>query len=123
MLTRLRQLVLHPGLVPANYLEKLKLMLENEDAPAVEAPAIKVTAADEIRLQGSLAQAIEDNEECPICFGILSEPRITSCSHYYCLPWYVLAPYAAADWLDSFSSITEVISRDPKCPMVCDRST
>lgn len=88
MLTRLRQLVLHPGLVPANYLEKLKLMLENEDVATPDAPAMQLTAADKVRLKGLLAQAIEDNEECPICFGILAEPRITSCSHCYCLAWY-----------------------------------
>ena len=88
MLTRLRQLVLHPGLVPANYLEKLKALLENDDKTPMDAPAIQLRAADKVRLQGLLAQAIEDNEECPICFGILAEPRITSCSHSYCLAWY-----------------------------------
>ena len=89
MLTRLRQLVLHPGLVPANYLEKLKLLSENENAADPNPPAIKITPADKVRLQGLLAQVIEDNEECPICFGILAEPRITSCSHCFCLAWYV----------------------------------
>ena len=87
MLTRLRQLALHPGLLPPNYLEKLKMTIENEDAAASNAPAQQLTAADKVRLQGLLAQAIEDNEECPICFGVLAEPRITSCAHCDCLAW------------------------------------
>ncbi|EKM54585.1 uncharacterized protein PHACADRAFT_197015 [Phanerochaete carnosa HHB-10118-sp] len=97
MLTRLRQLALHPGLLPPNYLEHLRNAAENDDNPA---PAIHLTQEDKVRLQGLLAQAIEDNEECPVCFGIVDEPRITSCSHVFCL-----------------ACITEVISRDPKCPM------
>ncbi|KAI0093185.1 SNF2 family N-terminal domain-containing protein [Irpex rosettiformis] len=100
MLTRLRQLALHPGLLPPNYLEKLKMTIGHEDAAAASAPAQQITAADKVRLQGLLAQAIEDNEECPICFGVIAEPRITSCAHCYCL-----------------ACITEVIQRDPKCPM------
>ena len=84
MLTRLRQLVLHPGLLPPDYLEQLRVAAENDDNPA---PSIKISAADKQRLQGLLAQAIVDNEECPICFGILEDPRITSCSHTFCLAW------------------------------------
>ncbi|KAF7790392.1 hypothetical protein EIP86_001347 [Pleurotus ostreatoroseus] len=99
LLTRLRQLALHPGLVPPNYVEKLRATMENEDAAA--APAIAITPADRVRLQGLLAQAIEDNEECPVCFGILAEPRITT---------YLITS-------DEVISITEVIARDPKCPM------
>ncbi|KAI0344734.1 hypothetical protein BDW22DRAFT_1354880 [Trametopsis cervina] len=100
MLTRLRQLALHPGLVPANYAEKLRTAMENEDAAAVDAPAMPLTPANKVRLQGLLLQAIEDNEECPICFDVFTDPRITSCSHCYCL-----------------ACITEVIQREPKCPM------
>ncbi|KAI0074381.1 hypothetical protein K474DRAFT_1626028 [Panus rudis PR-1116 ss-1] len=96
MLTRMRQMVLHPGLVPANYLEHLRNMNELDE----DAPAVQLKPEDKVRLQALLAQAIEDNEECPICFDILSEPRITTCAHTFCLP-----------------CITEVISRDPKCPM------
>ena len=84
MLTRLRQLALHPGLLPPNYLEQLQNAAENDDNPV---PAINLSAADKVRLQGLLAQAIEDNEECPICFGIIENPRITSCSHMFCLAW------------------------------------
>ncbi|GJE94457.1 SNF2 family N-terminal domain-containing protein [Phanerochaete sordida] len=97
MLTRLRQLALHPGLLPPNYLEHLRTAAEDDDNPA---PAIQLKSEDKIRLQGMLRQAIEDNEECPICFGIVDDPRITSCSHVFCL-----------------ACIAEVIARDPKCPM------
>jgi SWI/SNF-related matrix-associated actin-dependent regulator of chromatin subfamily A3 len=83
VLTRLRQLALHPGLVPANYMEQL---LAQGDAPA---SAIKITPESKIRLQAILAQAIEDNEECPICFEVLFDPRITSCAHSFCLAWCV----------------------------------
>jgi SWI/SNF-related matrix-associated actin-dependent regulator of chromatin subfamily A3 len=83
MLTRLRQLVLHPGLIPANYLEQLKVSEDSNQPHSV----IQVTPAERIRLQGMLFQAIEDNEECPICFGILTDPRITYCMHAYCFPW------------------------------------
>lgn len=85
MLTRLRQLALHPGLIPANYLEKLK-MSEGGDQPQ---SIIPVTPVERIRLQGMLFQAMEDNEECPICFGFLVDPRITPCTHTYCFPWWV----------------------------------
>lgn len=85
MLTRLRQLALHPGLVPADYLDQLRR--EDDENPTA---AIQITPEEKIRLQSVLAQAIEDNEECPICFGILDDPRITSCAHRFCLPWYVL---------------------------------
>lgn len=85
MLTRLRQVVLHPGLVPADYLEQLRRAYE-DDAASVGAP-MKITPENKVRLQGLLAQAIEDSEECPICMSGLNEPRITACAHYYCLPW------------------------------------
>lgn len=85
MLTRMRQLALHPGLVPPNYIEKLRHADQEEE----EVPAIQLRPEDKIRLQALLAQAIEDNEECPICFSILDQPRITSCSHVFCLPWCV----------------------------------
>jgi hypothetical protein len=90
MLTRMRQLVLHPGLIPANYLEQLQ-STTTEPPPTSDAePPVVITTSDRLRLQSLLAQAIEDNEECPICFGILSDPRSTPCAHFYCLAWYVL---------------------------------
>lgn len=86
MLTRMRQLALHPGLVPANYLEQLRTTEDQGNAPP---PAIRITAKDRIRLQDVLSQMIEDSEECPICFSILTDPRITACAHSFCLAWYV----------------------------------
>lgn len=58
MLTRMRQLALHPGLVPLNYLEQLQATEEEGDAP----PAMRITPADRVRLQSQLAQIIEDCE-------------------------------------------------------------
>ncbi|TBU43646.1 SNF2 family N-terminal domain-containing protein [Dichomitus squalens] len=100
LLTRMRQLALHPGLVPPNYLEQLRSGNEAAEEEEDGSAPVQITAQEKTRLQGILAQAIEDCEECPICFSILSEPRITFCGHMFCLP-----------------CITEVISRDPKCPM------
>ncbi|KAG1816100.1 SNF2 family N-terminal domain-containing protein, partial [Suillus subaureus] len=101
MLTRLRQVALHPGLLPPNYLEQLRATEDNEDTARV---ALPVTQDQRRLLQSLLAKAIEDNEECPICFDVLNDPRITACSHPFC-----------------FACISEVIARDPKCPM--DRRT
>ncbi|TFY66346.1 hypothetical protein EVG20_g4743 [Dentipellis fragilis] len=95
LLTRLRQIALHPGLVPADLIQQLQAADDDHNTAAIQ-----ITPQERIRLQAVLAQAIEDNEECPICFGILDDPRITACSHRFCLP-----------------CITEVIARDPKCPM------
>jgi hypothetical protein len=85
MLTRLRQLALHPGLIPADYAEQL-LKANEEDGATV----VQLTAQEKLHLQNVLAQAIEDNEECPICFDTLNNPRITACSHRFCLDWYAL---------------------------------
>jgi SWI/SNF-related matrix-associated actin-dependent regulator of chromatin subfamily A3 len=46
-----------------------------------------VNPEEKARLQSLLLQAIEDCEECPICFGVLDDPRITACSHRFCLAW------------------------------------
>ncbi|KAJ7647212.1 SNF2 family N-terminal domain-containing protein [Roridomyces roridus] len=97
LLTRMRQLVLHTGLVPASYIEELRGGNEDVDVPA---SAVVLTPADKIRLEAKLAQAIEECEECPICFNVLDNARITSCAHIFCAP-----------------CITEVITRDPKCPL------
>lgn len=97
----MRQLVLHTGLVPASYIEELRANDEIDDhAPE---KAIVITPADKLRLQTKLAQAIEECEgtmnldrslrcfnslkECPICFNVLEDARITSCSHMFCFPW------------------------------------
>lgn len=93
MLTRLRQIALHPGLIPVNYLEQLQV---NEEL-STQAPVAHIAPE---RLQDQLSKLIEDSEECPICFGILTDPRITPCAHAFC-----------------FACISEVLARDPKCPM------
>ncbi|KAL0578764.1 hypothetical protein V5O48_003262 [Marasmius crinis-equi] len=95
MLTRMRQLALHPGLLPANYLEELRRGDTNQ-----EQPGKVVTPEERYRLQLRLAQWVEDSEECPVCMEIPGEPRITSCAHFFCLP-----------------CIREAIMRAPKCPM------
>lgn len=58
MLTRMRQLALHPGLIPANYLEQLQAEEDHGENP----PAIHITPADKVRLQSQLSQIIEDSE-------------------------------------------------------------
>ncbi|KAJ6625516.1 SNF2 family N-terminal domain-containing protein [Mycena sp. CBHHK59/15] len=98
MLTRMRQLVLHTGLVPTSYIEELKSADATEDK--ADAKNVVVTPAEKLRLQAKLAQAIEECEECPICFDTVSDPRITSCAHVFCLP-----------------CITTVVAKDPKCPL------
>ncbi|KAJ7076375.1 SNF2 family N-terminal domain-containing protein [Mycena belliarum] len=103
MLTRMRQLVLHTGLVPASYIEELRSSDGTEEDAHAKA-AIVVTAADKLRLQAKLAESLEELGECPICFDVMKDPRITSCAHIFC-----------------FSCITEIVSRDPKCPL--DRRT
>ena len=81
MLTRLRQLALHPGLIPIDYVDQLRHMDEDNDS------VMLVNPEEQARLQSLLLQAIEDCEECPICFGVLDDPRITACSHRFCLAW------------------------------------
>lgn len=85
MLTRMRQIALHPGLVPVNYIEELRA---TEASEGVSKPIV-ITSAERVRLRYILAQAIEDCEECPVCFGVLPDnARITSCAHMFCLAWY-----------------------------------
>lgn len=87
MLTRMRQIALHPGLIPANYLGELRKAGANEGNPG---KPMDITPAEKLRLQALLAQAIEDSEECPICFAVLpNDARITSCAHMFCWVWYV----------------------------------
>lgn len=102
MLTRMRQLALHPGLVPRRYLEELRLEFgePGHDASPV---AQVVSPAEKLRLQSILFQAIEDNEECPVCFDLFTDPRITTCAHVFCLP-----------------CIDGVIKTQALCPMVRD---
>ena len=82
MLTRLRQLVLHPGLIPRDYMDQLKCTEEDNNDRIMP-----LTPEQKTRLQRLLLQAIEDDEECPVCFDVLRDPRITACSHWFCLAW------------------------------------
>ncbi|KAJ3733451.1 SNF2 family N-terminal domain-containing protein [Lentinula guzmanii] len=96
MLTRMRQLALHPALLPRDYLDQLKQI------DVGKSNHIEVTPEVKQRLQARLSQAIEECEECPICFSVPAEAeiKITSCSHVFCFP-----------------CIKESITRDSKCPM------
>lgn len=85
MLTRLRQIALHPGLIPANYLEHLQQ--DNGFNSAQQSAAIQLTPELKAHLQAQLVKLIEDSEECPICLSVLTEPRITACAHAFCLAW------------------------------------
>ena len=100
MLTRLRQITLHPGLVPADYLDQLRA--ETGEMEGVAAPsAAHIGPGERLRLQNLLARAIEEMEECPICFEYFRDPRITTCAHIYC-----------------FECISHALRNDPRCPMV-----
>ena len=85
MLTRLRQIVLHPGLIPANYLDQLQA---NENIDSTHGSTVQITPELKAKLEALIQQAIEDNEECPVCFNVMTEPRITSCAHVFCLAWF-----------------------------------
>ena len=82
MLTRMRQLVLHPGLLPRNYVEDLRAMNADPNHDK-KPPQVKVTFQLKRKLETRILQAVEDYEECPICFGMLTDPRVTSCSHVF----------------------------------------
>ncbi|KAF8919761.1 SNF2 family N-terminal domain-containing protein [Mucidula mucida] len=99
MLTRMRQISLHPGLVPKNYIDELRAMLDSDDKSK---PRVALRPEDKVRLQSQLLQAIEDSEECPICLDVPDSinARITSCAHVFCI-----------------QCITEILSRQGKCPM------
>ncbi|KAJ4001522.1 P-loop containing nucleoside triphosphate hydrolase protein [Lentinula boryana] len=82
MLTRMRQLALHPALLSRDYLDQLKQI------DVGKSNHIEVTPEVKQRLQARLFQAIEECEECPICFSVPAEAeiKITSCSHVFCFP-------------------------------------
>lgn len=92
MLTRLRQIALHPGLIPTDYLDQLRV---NEDINSSHGSAVQITPELKAKLETLILQAIEDNEECPVCFNVMTDPRITSCAHVFCSAWYVPAGFLA----------------------------
>lgn len=64
MLTRLRQIVLHPGLIPSNYVQQLERAVQEDRENLENKPGtlIKVTSNNKTQLQVMLAQMIEDSE-------------------------------------------------------------
>lgn len=100
MLTRMRQLTLHPSLVPRNYVDELRTSL-HLDGNASSASRIIITPEEKLKLQHKLFQITEDSEDCPICFDALRDAVITSCAHAFCR-----------------NCIMTVIQKDLKCPMV-----
>jgi SWI/SNF-related matrix-associated actin-dependent regulator of chromatin subfamily A3 len=69
MMTRLRQLCDHQGLVPHDFVSKLKDLARNEESAKV----VEILRA-----------AVDSGEECIVCLDELSAPVITPCKHYYC---------------------------------------
>lgn len=100
MLTRLRQIALDRSLVPTRYLEDLRAAAKAHQHSVAAPAASNISPEEKSRLQDLLAQAIKDCEECPICFEALTDPRITTCAHRFCL-----------------ECIVETINRQQKCPL------
>ena len=59
MLTRLRQIVLHPKLIPANYVQELENAVQ-EDRENPPGQLIRVSPEMKMKLQLRLAELIED---------------------------------------------------------------
>ena len=59
MLTRLRQIVLHPKLIPANYVQELEKAVQ-EDKELKTGALVRVSPELKMKLQLKLAQFIED---------------------------------------------------------------
>lgn len=70
MMTRLRQLCDHPGLIPDNFMDTLGGGIVNPE--------------DIERLVEVLRVAVDEREECVICFDTFTYPVITRCAHYFC---------------------------------------
>ncbi|PVF99077.1 hypothetical protein CPB86DRAFT_784078 [Serendipita vermifera] len=102
MLTRLRQIALDRRLVPATYLDDLTQITNNHRSHSTpnHPPSAPISEQECSRLQDLLAEAINNSEECPICFDTLNDPRITVCAHRFC-----------------FLCISEVIRRQAACPL------
>ncbi|KAK9246230.1 SNF2 family N-terminal domain-containing protein [Lipomyces tetrasporus] len=73
-LLRLRQICNHKALCG----ERIRGVADIADKPVVEATHDGVLA-----LQLLLQAAIDNEEECPICFETLHDPRITLCKHIF----------------------------------------
>ncbi|KDN42322.1 hypothetical protein RSAG8_06813, partial [Rhizoctonia solani AG-8 WAC10335] len=99
LLTRMRQIALHPGLVPYDYLQQLQSG-EKYGGDNLPLPQSTIVSPEEkARLQNILFHAEEDSEECAICFDNLKNPRILPDGHYFCydcIAGYIEAHGAAA---------------------------
>ncbi|CAE6540591.1 unnamed protein product [Rhizoctonia solani] len=99
LLTRMRQIALHPGLVPYDYLQQLQSG-EKYGGDNLPLPRNALISPEEkARLQNILFRAEEDSEECAICFDNLKNPRILPDGHYFCydcISGYIEARGAAA---------------------------
>ncbi|KAM0793313.1 hypothetical protein ACM66B_000771 [Microbotryomycetes sp. NB124-2] len=83
-LLRLRQLCLHPDLVPMSIIEALE---KTSEAQAPGQAGAQMDNVDETRmqtLQKTLRQLIDDLEECSICLDVMQNSRILPCSHAFC---------------------------------------
>ncbi|SPO40767.1 uncharacterized protein PSFLO_06249 [Pseudozyma flocculosa] len=103
-LCRLRQICCSRDLVPDNLLEEMQELLappEEGEGGEQAAPAIELDAKTVKSLQEKLRALITTgSEECPICLEAFNDPRITPCSHVFCL-----------------ACITAVITTQGKCPL------
>ncbi|KAK4688842.1 hypothetical protein P7C73_g1286, partial [Tremellales sp. Uapishka_1] len=115
MLTRMRQLCLSKELIPNGYLEDLQQRPEKENGHAV--PAAAISEERKAELIEKLRLAVVDSEECPVCYDVLNDPRITDCGH----PCMIKSPLARVPSLMPslvcLACVTEVIIRSNKCPM------
>lgn len=96
----MRQLTLHPSLIPRNYVDELRSSHFNDNQVSTSTP-ISLTSQERMKLQHKLFQFTEDCEECPVCFDTLRDAIITPCAHAFCR-----------------DCILTVIQLDRKCPMV-----
>ncbi|KAG8857347.1 hypothetical protein FRB96_005834 [Tulasnella sp. 330] len=76
MLTRLRQLVLHPSLVPTNYLEELRHANLGGGGGGEHIPTHNLSPEELLALKQQLFKAVQDAEECSICFDVIARQRL-----------------------------------------------
>jgi len=99
------------------WIQELRAASKHVEHPDI--PVSELTSQERIALQLRLYQAVQDVEECSICFNSLENPRILPCTHYFCLSCIteVCFPFPPS-WLSYLSHTLQVISRQQLCPMV-----